>query len=292
LEPSFGTLALLVQKHTMHFPFQNYDLVLKQDVSLDFDLESVFDRVVNKKLGGMCYDNSEFFYYVLKRFNFQVDKVSAVVLNGREVAEDFLTTHNFLIVCINDNYYLVDVSFGFISLRFPLPIDFQKPLEEFIFFPNEKYQFLSMGNNYFLNRWYENEWRTMYRFIRKEITPISELFTQTEENEYKITKDIKFSKRDKPYQVCLNTKEQYNNLLTSKEKINVRDAFILIGGITENQNRVGYYYSIKTKEFKKYVTPYVIGEEVITLLSFEEVRDDVFKIFGLQIPNLTNLKLS
>lgn len=105
IKADFGTLKLIQKQHLLTVPFENLDIHLKKPIKTDFD--SLFEKIVNQRRGGICYELNGLLYYLLKKIGFKVKIVGA-----RVEKEGTYFDHMFLVVTIGYEKYLVDVGYG------------------------------------------------------------------------------------------------------------------------------------------------------------------------------------
>ncbi len=115
--PDLATLCELQRSHVYTVSFENLDVQLRRPVGLD--LERCFDKIVNKRRGGWCYELNGVFGWALQEIGFNVMRVSAGVMRER-AGDEQLGNHLCLLVQLEQDY-LVDVGFGG-SLSRPLPL--------------------------------------------------------------------------------------------------------------------------------------------------------------------------
>lgn len=85
------------------YPFCNLGALTKAELPLD--LASLFDRIVQKKRGGYCFEHNGLVFDVLDGLGFAPKLYLARVVYNMD-------THRISVVNINNNDYLVDVGFG------------------------------------------------------------------------------------------------------------------------------------------------------------------------------------
>jgi N-hydroxyarylamine O-acetyltransferase len=115
-EADEGTLAALHRAHMLAVPFENLDIHLGVENVLD--PEHIFDKIVNRRRGGWCYELNGLFALLLEALGFSVTRHSASVVVG-EPTPDF--AHLTLRVDL-DRPWLADVGFG-ASFTRPLRLD-------------------------------------------------------------------------------------------------------------------------------------------------------------------------
>ena len=106
-EPSVDVLAELHRAHMLAVPFENLDIHLGVENVLD--PEHVFDKIVNRRRGGWCYELNGLFALLLEALGFSVTRYSAAVVVSDPPSPDF--AHLTLRVDL-DRPWLADVGFG------------------------------------------------------------------------------------------------------------------------------------------------------------------------------------
>jgi N-hydroxyarylamine O-acetyltransferase len=110
-------LAKLQSLHMQHVPFENLDVIRKIPIYLN--VETIFDKIVNHKRGGYCYELNGLFHWLLRDLGFDAKLISATVLkpDGTAAKKD---THAAILVEL-DTPYLIDVGFGDSTIS-PIPL--------------------------------------------------------------------------------------------------------------------------------------------------------------------------
>ena len=108
--PGFELLKALQQLHLLHIPFENLDIHL--GIPIELSTGKIFDKIVNKKRGGFCYELNGLFYSLLISMDFDARVISARVYNTTEKKYSPAYDHLAIIVSIDKMDYLVDVGFG------------------------------------------------------------------------------------------------------------------------------------------------------------------------------------
>lgn len=101
-------LRRLQRSHLLQVPFENLDIHWKRPIFLDTG--RFYEKVVNEKRGGYCYELNGLFNELLRSIGFQTRIVSARVFNGSSHGPEF--DHAAIIVTISGDEYLADVGFG------------------------------------------------------------------------------------------------------------------------------------------------------------------------------------
>jgi arylamine N-acetyltransferase len=80
--PTLQLLNTLQKLHLLNVPFENLDIHYK--VPIELNLTNIFEKVINKRRGGFCYELNGLFYKLLRSIGFHVKMVSARVLNNKQ----------------------------------------------------------------------------------------------------------------------------------------------------------------------------------------------------------------
>lgn len=112
------TLQRLHHRHMLAVPFENLSIIYHEGI--DLREQALFDKVVNRRRGGFCYELNRLFAALLQQLGFTVAAVSGEV-RARDGSFGPPYDHQALIVTL-DQPYLVDVGFGDAFLT-PLTLD-------------------------------------------------------------------------------------------------------------------------------------------------------------------------
>jgi N-hydroxyarylamine O-acetyltransferase len=116
-------LKLLQKNHLLNVPFENLDIHWKRPISLSN--EKFYQKIVEEKRGGFCYELNGLFYELLTELGFESRMVSArVSRNDGSFGAEF--DHLAILTKIADEEFLVDVGFGDFAvepLKFVLDIE-------------------------------------------------------------------------------------------------------------------------------------------------------------------------
>jgi N-hydroxyarylamine O-acetyltransferase len=112
VQPDVETLSRLQLAHLQSIPFENLDIGLKRPIKIDE--ESIWDKLINQKRGGFCYELNGLFAWLLKQISYDV-----TYLNARDYHSDDDTfgidfDHLTLLVRVPNQSvrWLVDVGWG------------------------------------------------------------------------------------------------------------------------------------------------------------------------------------
>lgn len=113
--PSEAALTELMRAHVRAIPFENVDVVLGQHQGISLDVVSA--KLVGRRRGGYCYEQSGLFAAVLEQLGYTVHRLSARVQPRRPGPY----THMTLAVDVDDRRFLADVGFG-AGILDPMPL--------------------------------------------------------------------------------------------------------------------------------------------------------------------------
>ena len=104
--PCLDTLIELQRLHVYHILFENLDL-LSDSFTPNLDKEYLFDKIVKRHRGGVCYELNTSFYNLLTAMGF-----SACQISGTVQPSENLFSHVSTLVHLEDGDYIADVGFG------------------------------------------------------------------------------------------------------------------------------------------------------------------------------------
>ena len=108
LPPDAATLVKLHRAHLLAIPYENLDIHLGRELTLD--AAAIFDKLVVRRRGGWCYEMNALFAWALGELGFTVRLLSGAV-NRRQHGEATQQSHLALLVDLGQ-LYLADVGFG------------------------------------------------------------------------------------------------------------------------------------------------------------------------------------
>ena len=127
LEPSLATLRGLHRAHLLAIPYENLDIHLGRELSLD--LSKIYQKLVIERRGGWCFEMNGLFAWILGELGFEVTMLSAAV--NRHRAGDRAEGNHLTLLVMLDKPYLADVGFGDGMLE-PLILEEGKHLQGFL----------------------------------------------------------------------------------------------------------------------------------------------------------------
>lgn len=115
-QPDLAGLEKLQHQHLYSVPFENLDVI--RNVPIQLDEKRIYDKVVNHRRGGFCYELNGLFHGLLRRLGYRSRLVAGTVKTeeGWALADSHATILTEL-----DGWWWVDVGFGD-SARLPLPL--------------------------------------------------------------------------------------------------------------------------------------------------------------------------
>lgn len=113
LPATVATLQQIQSHHIMTVPFENLDIMA--GIPLSFDIDHLYNKVVERRRGGICYEVNLLLAHMLENLGYTVKRLSAL---SPKYGDDF--DHILLVVHAEDCEWLVDVGFAdnyFIPLK-------------------------------------------------------------------------------------------------------------------------------------------------------------------------------
>lgn len=118
IKPDLDTLKRLQMAHLTQYPFQSVTTIL--DRPNDLEEASIYDKVVERRLGGYCYELNGLFLALLCHLGYEARIITGVVILDNQLERRNARTHMAIMVTINRQNYLVDVGFGGLVPSAPL----------------------------------------------------------------------------------------------------------------------------------------------------------------------------
>ncbi|KAK1163374.1 arylamine N-acetyltransferase, pineal gland isozyme NAT-10-like isoform X1 [Acipenser oxyrinchus oxyrinchus] len=101
------TLTELHEHHIRSIPFENLSIHCGEKITLD--LETIYNKLVRNKRGGLCYENNQLFSWVLKEMGYDVTYLGA---KEPGLLPNCVESHLFIKVLIDGKPYIADVGYG------------------------------------------------------------------------------------------------------------------------------------------------------------------------------------
>ncbi len=117
-EPGFGLLNDMVARHVATFAFSSVGSLLGEYLPLDF--ESLFQRIVVQRRGGYCFQHNGLMFGILEELGFSPTLYLARVIYNQNTHPGL--THRISMVEHEGRNYVLDVGFGPLGPRIPVPM--------------------------------------------------------------------------------------------------------------------------------------------------------------------------
>lgn len=259
--PTVENLFAIVNRHVMSIPYQNFKYHKLAAELVDLSISAIQNRLVHQALGGMCLETSELLYAALTSIGFRVERIPVVTLNNKPWRKLTPSTHNILIAYVAEKKYLIDVGFGYNSIRFPLEFCFIETETTTISEP-EKYQLCCEDDHYQLNMWKDDMWFSCYCFT-KPLCGINHM--QLLQNYYEA--------------------QLFQGVLP------IRDLF-LVAGILVPTGRVGYHCELRNEQV--FLVQILVENDQVHKKNYHSLTDflhDIQKHLQLTMPDKLIQKL-
>lgn len=155
LTPSAETLRSLQVAHLLSVPFENLSIHSHEPIVLND--EALFEKIVERRRGGFCYECNGLFAALLRSLGFDVSMLSAEVAKAAGgFSQPF--DHMTLLVKLEETW-LVDVGFGDSFLE-PLKVAVSTEQIQGL----QSFRIIAQDHYFVVQRRYEGEWKPEYRF--------------------------------------------------------------------------------------------------------------------------------
>lgn len=172
-----ATLGMLQSNHLLSVPFENLDIHWRTPIVID--TAKFYQKIVERRRGGFCYELNGLFYELLREVGFDARLVSARVHagDGRFGPE---YDHAAVIVTIEGQEYLADVGFGdFTAEPLRLELDAEQHDREGVFVIRRFKE-----NGYLeVAKMVDGEWRPQYIF-KPEARELEEFAAMCDHQQY------------------------------------------------------------------------------------------------------------
>ncbi|MGR5397337.1 arylamine N-acetyltransferase family protein [Vibrio harveyi] len=141
------TLLLLHNAQHRRLPFENFDIALGRGISVAE--QDIINKLIYRERGGYCYELNALLFNVLKTIGFDARPLlGRVHLSGTPSGR----THQFTLVTMGEDKWIVDVGFGSNTPREPLPFvlnqDIHTDLQTFRFIEHELVGYMLQVQSY------------------------------------------------------------------------------------------------------------------------------------------------
>ena len=127
LSLSYDTLSQLVFCHFTSVPYENLDILDK--IPLSLEIPDLYDKIVNRRRGGYCFELNALFNWLLNEIGFTIQNYFARFLLNK-TCEIPMRRHRVMKIEIDGAYYIADVGVGNEVPVRPLQLDESKIGEE------------------------------------------------------------------------------------------------------------------------------------------------------------------
>jgi len=154
--PSLTLLEQLMARHLAQFPFASVSVQLGEEMPLA--LPSLFERLVERRRGGYCFEQNALLLAMLEAVGFQARLFLARVIYNQDIHPGL--THRITLVSLEGVDYLVDVGFGPLGPRVPVPLGGAAGMDGW-----RRYRVAQPRSGEFhLQCFKDAEWYSLYRF--------------------------------------------------------------------------------------------------------------------------------
>ncbi len=144
-----------------HIAYENLDILDGIEIRLDSD--SVYDKIVNRKRGGYCFEVNGLLADMLREMGFKVSERFARYLRGEEGVP--MRRHRVVIAECEDVKYMCDIGIGQTAPRYPVRLCELTEQEQF----GEIYRFERDGFlGWVLCDLHKGEWRRFFSFTDED----------------------------------------------------------------------------------------------------------------------------
>lgn len=119
----FEFLRDVVKHHIGTFAFSSVGCQLGDDLPLDF--ASLYQRIVIRRRGGYCFEQNGLLFGVLKELGFSPKLYLARVIHNQDIHPGL--THRITMIEYKGMHYVLDVGFGYLGPRHPVPLSEVEP---------------------------------------------------------------------------------------------------------------------------------------------------------------------
>jgi len=109
LSISYDTLSHLVFCHFTSVPYENLDIL--NNIPLSLEIPDLYDKIVNRRRGGYCFELNALFNWLLEKTGFKIQNFFARFLLNK-VCEIPMRRHRVMKIEIDGAYYIADVGVG------------------------------------------------------------------------------------------------------------------------------------------------------------------------------------
>ncbi|MHB1152261.1 MAG: arylamine N-acetyltransferase family protein [Eubacteriales bacterium] len=157
----YNLLRLLQFAHVTNVPYENLDII--HGIPLLLEPIALFDKIVERRRGGYCFELNGLFGWLLSELGFKTKDCMARYLRGE--TDIPMRRHRVIIAETPDGRILCDVGVGDRAARYALKLEeglVQEQLDEIYRFEREPFF------GWVLYDYYKGEWKRMFAFTEEE----------------------------------------------------------------------------------------------------------------------------
>lgn len=157
-KPDLETLEKLLCCHLEQVPFENLDCY-QNPHPMSLKLEDLYEKVVLRKRGGICFELNGLFLWLLECIGFDVYPILVRIQMGSEKLEPI--SHEAIIVTLDGKKYYCDVGFGGPAPKGLVCLNDQQNQT----IAGKQYRVVPNGSEYEIHRWYNEKWEILFSFV-------------------------------------------------------------------------------------------------------------------------------
>ncbi|XP_070842548.1 arylamine N-acetyltransferase 2-like [Chaetodon trifascialis] len=127
-EPSLDTLRSIHTCHLRSVPFEN--LTVHSGGWVELDLPLLYDKIVNRRRGGFCFENNGLLSWLLGKLGFKVTLMSGQVKSKLTSRYGPPFDHAIIMVNLDGQRWLCDVGIGVMGFTTPVSLETSAPQEQ------------------------------------------------------------------------------------------------------------------------------------------------------------------
>ena len=127
VRPTLEALRGLQESHLLSVPFENLDILAGKTIALE--ARALFEKIVLKNRGGICYELNGLFHLFLKGIGFDARLLMGRVYDRDREAYGPEFDHMLIMVTVDGERWIVDVGFGDFALH-PLRFVLNQPIPD------------------------------------------------------------------------------------------------------------------------------------------------------------------
>lgn len=158
---SIECFTALHQAQHRNIPFENFDLCLGQQINLEPAV--LFQKLVQHKRGGYCFELNGLFLMALQAFGFEARALlGRVHITGEPTGKG----HQISLLTLNGKKWILDTGFGSNTPIIPIPLTY----DEYASYQHQTYRIIDhdlFGNMLQIRQ--KDGWKDLYSF---ELTPV------------------------------------------------------------------------------------------------------------------------